>query len=100
MESSAAHPRSSARLEPPSESFSALHRDDVSALPKLPPPPLIHMPVLLRGGRNFLFPHPVIPQKWRNSLAAHHLRQNKVLEGDSYLLHVQAREEREREAGR
>ena len=47
----------------------------------------VHM--FFRTARNFFLQHPVIPRKFRNSLAAEHLGQHAVLDGDSVALHIQ-----------
>ncbi|CAM9819899.1 unnamed protein product, partial [Ectocarpus sp. 4 AP-2014] len=47
--------------------------------------------IFTRSPRNFFLQHPVIPRRWRNSLAKEHLAQHKVLDGDSTALHVQER---------
>ncbi|CAB1112705.1 unnamed protein product [Ectocarpus sp. CCAP 1310/34] len=47
--------------------------------------------IFTRSPRNFFLQHPVIPRRWRNSLAGEHLGQHKVLDGDSTALHVQER---------
>lgn len=44
-----------------------------------------------RSPRNFFLQHPVIPRRWRNSLAKEHLQQHAVLDGDSMALHMQVR---------
>ena len=53
-------------------------------------PPLGLSPVA-RNSRNFLLQHPVIPRRWRNSLASEHVRQHLVLDGDTPAVHMQAR---------
>eukprot|EP00752_Nemacystus_decipiens_P001793 g1732.t1 len=44
--------------------------------------------IFTRSPRNFFLQHPVIPRRWRNSLAKEHLAQHLVLDGDSMALHV------------
>ena len=45
-----------------------------------------------RTCRNFFLQHPVIPRRWRNSIAKEHLGQHLVLDGDTMALHMQVRE--------
>eukprot|EP00752_Nemacystus_decipiens_P014318 g12737.t1 len=47
--------------------------------------------IFTRTCRNFFLQHPVIPRRFRNSLAKEHLAQQRVLDGDSVILHVQER---------
>lgn len=44
-----------------------------------------------RQSRNFFLQHPVIPRRWRNSIAKEHLTQHDAFDGDSPTLHMQAR---------
>lgn len=47
--------------------------------------------IFTRTARNFFLQHPVIPRRWRNSIAKEHLAQHLVLDGDGPLLHAQER---------
>ncbi|CAN0108768.1 unnamed protein product [Ascophyllum nodosum] len=47
--------------------------------------------IFIRNSRNFLLQHPVIPRRWRNSLASEHVRQHLVLDGDTPAVHMQER---------
>lgn len=42
-----------------------------------------------RQPRNFFLTQPVIPRRWRNSIAMEHLQQHDVLDGDSTVLYMQ-----------
>lgn len=63
----------------------------VSTVTPLPRPRNVASRVRLRSPRNFFLQHPVIPRRWRNSLAKEHLDQHLVLDGDSMALHVLVR---------
>eukprot|EP00903_Cladosiphon_okamuranus_P006404 g6269.t1 len=47
--------------------------------------------IFTRTARNFFLQHPVIPRRFRNSLAKEHLGQHLVIDGDSVALHMQER---------
>ncbi|CAM9418597.1 unnamed protein product [Ectocarpus fasciculatus] len=47
--------------------------------------------IFTRTARNFFLQHPVIPRRFRNSIAKEHLGQHLVLDGDSPALHIQER---------